>query len=160
MAVGALVGVGVLLSRVGDPEVFWDTVKDADWWFVALAFVLGIATDVAFGITFLGNVPIRLPVWPSIELQSAMSFSNLAVPVAADTALQVRFLQKNGLDLGSSGRGRRDPQLGVGDHRAGRAAVPRHLARARLDRLRPHRHQPDRGGGAGRRLADRRRRWR
>jgi uncharacterized membrane protein YbhN (UPF0104 family) len=102
MAVGALVGVGVLLSRVGDPVVFWDTVKNADWWFVILAFVLGIATDVAFGITFLGNVPIRLPVWPSIELQSAMSFSNLAVPVAADTALQVRFLQKNGLDLSSA----------------------------------------------------------
>ena len=102
MAVGALVAVGVLLSRVGDPDVFWDTVKDADWWFVLLAFVLGIGTDVAFGITFLGNVPIRLPVWPSIELQSAMSFSNLAVPVAADTAMQVRFLQKNGLDLSSA----------------------------------------------------------
>src|SRR5215207_4647209 len=102
MAVGALIGVGVLLSRVGDPEVFWDTVKEADWWFVLLAFLLGIGTDVAFGITFLGNVPIRLPVWPSIELQSAMSFSNLAVPVAADTAMQVRFLQKNGLDLGSA----------------------------------------------------------
>ena len=102
MAVGALVGVGVLLSRVGDPVVFWDTVKNADWWFVLLAFVLGLGTDVAFGITFLGNVPIRLPVWPSIELQSAMSFSNLAVPVAADTALQVRFLQKNGLDLSSA----------------------------------------------------------
>jgi glycosyltransferase 2 family protein len=102
MAVGALVGVGVLLSRVGDPVVFWDTVKSAEWGFVILAFVLGLATDVAFGITFLGNVPIRLPVWPSIELQSAMSFSNLAVPVAADTALQVRFLQRNGLDLSSA----------------------------------------------------------
>ncbi len=102
MAVGALVAVGVLLSRVGDPVEFWDTVKNAEWGFVALAFVLGLATDAAFGITFLGNVPIRLPVWPSIELQSAMSFSNLAVPVAADTALQVRFLQKNGLDLSSA----------------------------------------------------------
>jgi undecaprenyl-diphosphatase len=102
MAVGALVAVGVLLSRVGDPVEFWDTVKNAEWGFVVLAMVLGLLTDVAFGITFLGNVPIRLPVWPSIELQSAMSFSNLAVPVAADTALQVRFLQKNGLDLSSA----------------------------------------------------------
>jgi undecaprenyl-diphosphatase len=102
MAVGALVAVGVLLSRVGDPVEFWDTVKHAEWGFVILAMVLGLLTDVAFGITFLGNVPIRLPVWPSIELQSAMSFSNLAVPVAADTALQVRFLQKNGLDLSSA----------------------------------------------------------
>lgn len=102
MAVGALVAVGVLLSRVGDPVEFWDTVKNAEWGFVLLAFVLGLATDAAFGITFLGNVPIRLPIWPSIELQSAMSFSNLAVPVAADTAMQVRFLQKNGLDLSSA----------------------------------------------------------
>ena len=49
--------------------------------------MVGIGTDVAFGVTFLGNVPIRLPVWPSIELQSAMSFSNLAVPVAAGWAI-------------------------------------------------------------------------
>jgi len=102
MAVAALLGVGMLLSRVGDPQVFWETVKNANWWFVALAFGLGMGTDVAFGITFLGNVPIRLPIWPSIELQSALSFSNLAIPVAADTAMQVRFLQRNGLDLPSA----------------------------------------------------------
>jgi glycosyltransferase 2 family protein len=102
MAVGALVAVAVLFSRVGDPGEFWDSIEDANWWFVALALLLGLATDVAFGITFLGNVPIRIPVWPSIELQSAMSFSNLAVPVAADSAIQVRFLQKQGLDLPSA----------------------------------------------------------
>jgi undecaprenyl-diphosphatase len=102
MAVGALLAVGFLLSRVGNPEVFWATISDANWWFILLAILLGFGTDVAFGITFLGNVPIRLPVWPSIELQSAMSFSNLAVPVAADSAMQVRFLQKNGLDLSSA----------------------------------------------------------
>jgi len=102
MAVGALLAVGFLLSRVGDPEVFWNTVKGANWWFILLAIVLGFGTDVTFGITFLGNVPIRLPVWESVELQSAMSFSNLAVPVAADTALQIRFLQRNGLDLSSA----------------------------------------------------------
>lgn len=102
MAVGALLAVGFLLSRVGDPQVFWNTVKDANWWYILLAVVLGFGTDAAFGITFLGNVPIRLPVWESIELQSAMSFSNLAVPVAADTAMQIRFLQRNGLDLSSA----------------------------------------------------------
>lgn len=102
MAVGALVAVAVLFSRVGDPGEFWDSVQGADWGYVGLALVLGLATDIAFGITFLGNVPIRIPVWPSIELQSAMSFSNLAVPVAADSAIQVRFLQKQGLDLPSA----------------------------------------------------------
>jgi undecaprenyl-diphosphatase len=102
MAVGALAAVAVLFSRIGNPEEFWSQVRDASWGFVVLAFVLGLMTDVAFGITFLGNVPIRIPVWPSVELQSAMSFSNLAVPVAADTAIQVRFLQKQGLDLPSA----------------------------------------------------------
>ncbi len=99
MAVGALVGVGVLLSRVGDPVEFWNSIKDATWWYVALAFVLGLMTDVAFAFAFMGTVPIWLPVWPSIELQSSLSFANLAVPVAADTAMQIRFLQKNGLEL-------------------------------------------------------------
>lgn len=101
-AVAALLAVGFLFSRIGDPGEFWDSIRGASWGFVALAFVLGMSTDAAFGVTFLGNVPMRIPVWPSIELQSAMSFSNLAVPVAADTALQVRFLQKQGLDLPSA----------------------------------------------------------
>jgi undecaprenyl-diphosphatase len=102
MAVAALIAIAVLLSRVGDPVAFWETVRDASWGFVALAFALGILTDVAFAVAFLGTVPIRIPLWPSIELQSSMSFSNLAVPVAADAAMQIRFLQKFGLDLPSA----------------------------------------------------------
>ncbi|MET0421375.1 MAG: lysylphosphatidylglycerol synthase transmembrane domain-containing protein [Acidimicrobiia bacterium] len=102
MAVGALFAVAILLSRVGDPVEFWDSIHNANWWYVALAFVLGIATDVAFAVAFLGTVPVRIGLWPSILLQSSMSFSNLAVPVAADTAIQIRFLQKNGLDVASA----------------------------------------------------------
>jgi uncharacterized membrane protein YbhN (UPF0104 family) len=102
LAVGALVAIAVLLSRVGDPVEFWDSIRNASWGFVALAFVFGILTDVAFAVAFLGTVPVRIPLWPSIELQSSMSFSNLAVPVAADTAVQIRFLQKFGLDLSSA----------------------------------------------------------
>ena len=102
MAVGALVAIAVLLSRVGDPVKFWDSIRDASWAYVVLAFVLGMLTDVAFAIAFLGTVPVRIPLWPSIELQSSMSFSNLAVPIAADTTIQIRFLQKFGLDLSSA----------------------------------------------------------
>ena len=102
MAVGALIAIAVLLSRVGDPVEFWESIRDASWGFVALAFAFGILTDVAFAVAFLGTVPVRIPLWPSIELQSSMSFSNLAVPIAADTAVQIRFLQKFGLDLPSA----------------------------------------------------------
>ena len=102
MAVGALVAVGVLLSRIGNPVQFWDTVRNANWGLVALAFIAGLLSDAGFAVAFLGTVPIRLPLWSCVELQTSMSFSNLAVPVAADTAIQVRFLQKNGLDLASA----------------------------------------------------------
>lgn len=102
MAVAALLAVGFLLSRIGDPAVFWDSVRDASWEWVAVAFVLGMLTDVAFAVAFLGTVPIRIPLWDTVLLQSSMSFSNLAVPVAADAAMQVRFLQKHGLDLTSA----------------------------------------------------------
>jgi uncharacterized membrane protein YbhN (UPF0104 family) len=57
-----------------------------------------LITDVAFAIAFLGTVPVRLPVWPTIELQSSLSFANLAVPVGADVAIKIRFLQHHGLD--------------------------------------------------------------
>jgi len=102
MAIAALFAVGFLLSRVGDPVEFWNSIRDASWEFVALAFVLGMATDAAFAVAFLGTIPNRVPLWPSMLLQSSMSFSNLAVPVAADAAMQVRFLQKQGLDLASA----------------------------------------------------------
>lgn len=99
MAVGALVGVGVLLSRVGDPVEFWHAIQDAIWAYVLLAFVLGVVTDVAFAFAFMGTVPVRVPVWPAIELQSSLSFANLAVPVGADAAMKIRFLQKQGMDV-------------------------------------------------------------
>lgn len=102
LAIAALLGVATLLSQIGDPERFWHTISGANWGYFALACVLGLLIDSTFGVTFLGNVPMRLPIWPSIELQSAMSFSNLAIPVAADAALQIRFLQKNGMDLSSA----------------------------------------------------------
>ncbi|MBV8235856.1 MAG: flippase-like domain-containing protein, partial [Acidimicrobiia bacterium] len=99
MAVGALVGVGVLLSRVGDPVVFWHSIRDASWGYVVVAFVAGMTADVGFAVAFMGTVPVRLPLWQTVELQWSLAFANLAVPVAADTAMQVRFLQKNGLQL-------------------------------------------------------------
>jgi glycosyltransferase 2 family protein len=47
-------------------------------------------------------VPLRLPIVPTTELQVAMSFSNLAVPGIGGTGLQVRFLQKQGVDLSAA----------------------------------------------------------
>jgi undecaprenyl-diphosphatase len=50
----------------------------------------------------MGTVPIPLPLWRTAELQLSMSFSNLAVPAVGGMAAQIRFLQKQGVDLASA----------------------------------------------------------
>jgi uncharacterized membrane protein YbhN (UPF0104 family)/tRNA A-37 threonylcarbamoyl transferase component Bud32 len=102
MAVGTLIAVGALLSQVGNPQELWDTVKNAEWAWVAVAFGLSMATNPTFAVALMGTVPERLPLWPTTECQVAMSFSNLAVPYVGGTAVQIRYLQKQGLDLRSA----------------------------------------------------------
>ena len=99
MATSGVIAVAVLLSRVGNPVTFWDSIRGANWLYLLLAVVLGLVADAAFAIAFLGSVPIRLPLWSTLELQASMEYTNLAIPVVGDTAIQVRYLQKNGLDL-------------------------------------------------------------
>ena len=57
----------------------------------------------------MGTVPINLPLVRTAELQLSMSFSNLAVPAIGGMAAQIRFLQKQGVDLAVRGRVRRAP---------------------------------------------------
>ena len=102
MAIGTLIAAGVLLSQVGSPQELWDTVKNANWWLVVLALVLSLATNIPYAIALMGCVPIRLPLWPTTETQVAMSFGNLAIPAIGGIAIQIRFLQKRGLDLASA----------------------------------------------------------
>ncbi len=99
MAVGLFVAVAALMSQVGSPEKVWEAVKDANWAWVALATVLSLATNIGYAIGVQGCVTTRIPLGPTTELQVAMSFSNLAVPAVGGTATQVRFLQKQGVDL-------------------------------------------------------------
>ena len=50
----------------------------------------------------MGTVPVRLPLWPTTEVQLGVSFSNLAVPAIGGQGMQVRYLQKMGIDLSSA----------------------------------------------------------
>lgn len=102
MAIGTLVAVFVLLGQIGSPQELYDTLKNADWWYVVLAFVLSMLTNFGYAIALMGTVPKRLPIWPTTETQVAMSFSNLAIPAVGGIAVQVRYLQKQGVDLASA----------------------------------------------------------
>jgi glycosyltransferase 2 family protein len=102
MAVGALVAVFALLSQIGDPGEFWRTISAANWWWLLLALALSLATSIPSAVALIGTVPQPLPLWRTSELQLSMSFSNLAVPAVGGMASQVRFLQKQGVDLASA----------------------------------------------------------
>ncbi|HEY8216449.1 MAG TPA: lysylphosphatidylglycerol synthase transmembrane domain-containing protein [Acidimicrobiia bacterium] len=102
MAVGTLIAVFALLSQVGDPEEFYETIKNADWAWLAAALVISFLTNFATAVSLMGTVPITLPLIRTAELQLSMSFSNLAVPAVGGMAAQIRFLQKQGVDLASA----------------------------------------------------------
>jgi undecaprenyl-diphosphatase len=102
MAVGTLIAVFALLSQVGDPEEFYETIKDADWFLLFVATVVSFLTNFATAVALMGTVPINLPLVRTAELQLSMSFSNLAVPAVGGMAAQIRFLQKQGVDLASA----------------------------------------------------------
>ncbi len=102
MAVGTLFAISVLLSQVGDPQTLWDTVTSANLGWLTAAMLISFATNGATAIALMGTVPINLPLWRTSELQLSMSFSNLAIPAVGGMAAQIRFLQKQGVDLASA----------------------------------------------------------
>ena len=102
MAIGTLIAVFALLSQVGSPQELWDTVTSADIWWLILAMIISLLTNFATAIALMGTVPINLPLIRTAELQLSMSFSNLAVPAIGGMAAQIRFLQKQGVDLASA----------------------------------------------------------
>ena len=102
MAIGGLVAVAVLLADVGDPGSVWATMRTADWSYLAIALALSLLANVAYAVALQGTVRIRLPMLETTEVQLGMSFSNLAVPAIGGQGMQVRFLQKLGVDLSSA----------------------------------------------------------
>ena len=99
MAVGTLIGLAALFSQVGSPSQLWNTITAGQIGWLAVAFAVTLLTNVASAIALLGTVPISLPLIRTTELQLSMSFANLAVPAVGGTASQVRFLQRQGMEL-------------------------------------------------------------
>src|SRR4029453_13358552 len=87
---------------VGDPQTFYDTIKDADWVWLAVAMVLSLLTNFCTALALLGTGPVPPPPGRTAEPQLSMSFSNLAVPAVGGMAAQIRFLQRQGVDLASA----------------------------------------------------------
>jgi glycosyltransferase 2 family protein len=102
LAASSLVAVAVLLDRVGNPGEVWATTRHAHWGWAAAALVASLVTNVPYAVSLMGTIRLRLPLWPTTELQLAMSYSNLVIPVIGGTGFQIRFLQREGADLPSA----------------------------------------------------------
>src|SRR6202035_1757578 len=103
LAASSLVAIGVLLDQVGHPSQVWDAAQQARWGWAALALAISLATNIPYAIALMGTLPLRLPLWPTTELQLGMSFSNLAIPMIGGTGFQIRLLQRQGADLPTAG---------------------------------------------------------
>jgi len=99
LAASSLVAVAVLLNQAGNPAQVWDTTQHAAWGWVALALAISVITNLPYAVALMGTLPLRLPLWPTTELELAMSYSNLVIPVIGGTGFQIRFLQNQGADL-------------------------------------------------------------
>jgi undecaprenyl-diphosphatase len=99
LATSSLIAISALLDEVGSPSRAWNTTQNAAWGWLAVALGLSLLTNLPYAIALMGTLPLRLPLWPTTELQVAMSYSNLVVPVIGGTGFQIRFLQRQGADL-------------------------------------------------------------
>ena len=99
LAASSLVAVAALLNQVGAPQHAWDTVRQASWGWAGAGLAVSLVTNLPYAVALMGTLPLRLPLWPTTELQLAMSYSNLAIPVIGGTGFQIRFLQRQGADL-------------------------------------------------------------
>src|SRR5438045_6408601 len=102
MATCTRIATCALLSPLGSPQELVDTLTNADIGWLVVAMIISLLTNFATAIALMGTVPINLPLVRTAELQLSMSFSNLAVPAIGGMAAQIRFLQKQGVDLASA----------------------------------------------------------
>ncbi len=102
LVIGTFLGVAALLSQVGDPAELWATMSQASPWWIVLALVVSLSTNVTTAVALMGSVPIRIPLVRTTELQLSLTFANLAIPSVGGLAAQVRYLQKQGVDLAAA----------------------------------------------------------
>ena len=102
MVGGTVLALAALLSQVPSLSALWDTLKTAEWWWIAAAMGFAAGHKVGYAVALMGSVHQRLPVLRSIETLFAAAFANLAVPGVGSTTMQVRFLELQGVDLASA----------------------------------------------------------
>ncbi|MGY1616183.1 lysylphosphatidylglycerol synthase domain-containing protein [Geodermatophilus sp. SYSU D00691] len=94
------VGTYVLAPQLGDVPGIVAHVRDADWTWLPLVLGASALTYVGAALGVAGAVAARLRPLPTLLAQLASSFAGRLVPAGlGGMALNVRFLQRSGVDL-------------------------------------------------------------
>ena len=104
MTVAVLTGAFyLLLPQLANVDDSVRAMQSANWAWVAVCVLVSGLTYVASAIGMAGGVPERLPFVPTVMAQLASSFVNRVTPAnVGGMALNVRFMQKSGVDSGAA----------------------------------------------------------
>jgi len=88
-----------LLPQFADLPGIVEQVRSANWWWAVPLLVASAATYLFASVALMGSVPGRLPVGLTTTAQVGTSFTNNLAPAGVGgMALNVRFLQRQGID--------------------------------------------------------------
>ncbi|MBM3676014.1 MAG: hypothetical protein FJW88_13940 [Actinobacteria bacterium] len=88
-----------LLPQFADLPEVWRNVQDADWWWFAPVVVASAATYFGATGSYLGSIPNRLRLVPTLATQVAASFVSKVAPAGlGGMALNIRYAQRSGVD--------------------------------------------------------------
>ena len=97
-----------LAPQLADLPTIVDEVQDANWAWAPLIVAMSLFTYLGAAMSLAGAVPQRLPFGPLLSAQIGSSFASKLAPAGlGGMALNIRFLQKQGVDraVGASGVG-------------------------------------------------------
>ena len=97
-----------LLPQLADLPGIVDQIKDANWAWAVPVLIASIITYIGASIAMAGSVPEHLRAGPTFAAQVGSSFASKLAPASVGgMALNVRFLQRSGVDsaVASSGVG-------------------------------------------------------
>jgi uncharacterized membrane protein YbhN (UPF0104 family) len=98
MAVATFVGFYLIVAQFSGVDL-WSTLQTADVTWVLVAFAISFTPNVFGAITVQGTVSRPLPFGPLLAEQFANNFTGLVGGTVANTALVIRFFQKQGLPV-------------------------------------------------------------
>ncbi|TGO03830.1 lysylphosphatidylglycerol synthase transmembrane domain-containing protein [Serinibacter arcticus] len=94
----AVVAVVILLTSINITQMI-GFVREANPWWLAAAFVLGLSTYLGSAMTLKAFSPVTIPLWRTTLVQIAASVVALVAPAGVGpAALNLRFMQKQRLD--------------------------------------------------------------